>query len=185
MNIICNNKLQLNLYKAKLKLKKWKNINYGLKTAEFQYMFVNPKIYAEKYLSDDLMDYKIFCFNGKPKFIRVRKFLPGNKTKIHNHYDTNWKLNEFESGLKGYIRDPAIKIQKPKNLALMLEYSKKLSREFIFVRVDLYEVNNTVYLGELTFSPSNTYIKWKNMKQNIKIGNLIDLTKIKRYLYNK
>lgn len=67
----------------------------------------------------------------------------------------------------------------------MIEYSKKLSREFVFVRVDLYEVNNIVYLGELTFSPSNAYIKWKNMKQNIKIGNFIDLTKIKSYLYNK
>ena len=95
MNIICKNKLKLNLYKAKLKLKKWKNMNFGLKTAEFQYMFVNPKIYAEKYLSDNLMDYKIFCFNGKPEFIRVRKFIPGNKTKIHSHNDTNWKLNKL------------------------------------------------------------------------------------------
>lgn len=184
MNIICNNKLEFNLSLAKSKLRKWKKINYGMKKTEFQYMYVNRKIYAEKYLCDDIMDYKIFCFNGKPKFIRVRKFLPGNIT-IHNHYDTNWKLNEIESGLKGYIRDPKIKIKKPKNLNLMLEYSKKLSREFVFVRIDLYEVNDTIYLGELTFSPSNSKIKWKNMNQSIEMGNLIDLTKIKKYLYNK
>ena len=184
MNIICNNKLEFNLSLAKLKLKKWKKINYGLKSTEFQYMYVNIKIFAEKYLCDNLIDYKIFCFNGQPKFIRVRKILPGH-IKIHNHYDTNWKLNKIESGLKGYIRDPKIKIKKPKNLDLMLEFSKKLSREFVFVRVDLYEFNNTVYLGELTFTPSNSKIKWKNMKQNIEMGKLIDLTKIKKYLYNK
>lgn len=182
MNIICNNKSVFNLSKAKLLLKKWKNTDYGLEHLEFQYMYVNRRIFAEKFLSDDLIDYKIFCFNGIPKFIRIRKILQ-NKTKIHNHYDINWKLNKIESGLNGYIRDPNVKIKKPNNLDKMLEYSKKLSREFVFVRVDFYEVNNIVYLGELTFSLSNSFITWKNMKQNIEIGGLMDISKIKKKIF--
>ena len=185
MNIICNNKSDLNMSKVEKLLREWKHQNYGLRNAEFQYMFVQKKIYAEQYLGNNLIDYKIFCFNGIPKFIRIRKFLPGSETKIHNHYDTNWKLNDIESGLTGYIRDPNVKVKKPRNLELMLKYAKKLSKEFVFLRVDLYEVNNTIYLGELTFSPSNSFIKWKNLEQNIIIGNLMDLTKIKKYLYNK
>lgn len=66
----------------------------------------------------------------------------------------------------------------------MLEYARKLSKEFVFVRVDFYEVNNRVYLGELTFTPSNTFIKWKNMKQNILVGSYINLSKIKKSFYN-
>ena len=184
MNIICKNKSSLNFSEVKLQLNTWKKTDFGLINAEFQYMFVNKKIFAEKYLSDDLIDYKIFCFNGKPKFIRIRKFIPNNNTKIHNHYDINWKINELESGLKGYIRDPNIIINKPKKLNLMLKYSKKLSREFVFVRVDLYEVNNTIFLGESTFSPTNGFLTWKDRNQNIEVGNLMNLTKIKKYLYN-
>jgi len=186
MNIICNNKSKLNVKEAFRKLKKWKNINFGLLYHEFQYMYIERKIFAEQFLGDNLIDYKIFCFNGFPKFIRIRKILNDiNHTKIHNHYNINWELNDLESGLKGYIRDPNVKIEKPKNLDLMLKYAQILSQEFVFVRVDLYEVNNTVYLGELTFSPSNSIINWKNKEQSIKIANFLDLKKIKRYLYNK
>ena len=63
MNIICNNKQKFDIINAKKQLKKWKEINFGLKTNEFQYMFVKRKIYAEQYLGDNLLDYKIFCFN--------------------------------------------------------------------------------------------------------------------------
>ena len=97
----------------------------------------------------------------------------------------NWELNDLESVLEGYIRDPNIKIEKPKYLSLMLKYARLLSQEFVFVIVGLYEVNNSVYLGELTFSPSNTIITWKNEEQNIRIGKLIDLSKIKSDLFNK
>lgn len=185
MNIICNNKQKFNIINAKKQLKKWKTINFGLQTNEFQYMFVKRQIYAEQYLGDNLLDFKIFCFNGEPKFIRVRKILQDKRhTKVHNHYDINWRLNDLESGLKGYFRKPNIKIKKPKTLNIMLEYARKLSKEFVFVRVDFYEVNNRVYLGELTFTPSNAFIKWKNMKQNILVGSYINLSKIKKSFYN-
>ena len=78
-----------------------------------------------------------------------------------------------------------MKIDKPKHLDLMLKYSKLLSQEFVFVRVDFYEVKNEIYLGELTLSPSNSFLQWKNIKQNIFVAKMINLTKIKDYLFNK
>ena len=36
MNILCNNKSNFNLENAKLNLNKWKSINYGLISSEFQ-----------------------------------------------------------------------------------------------------------------------------------------------------
>ena len=94
MNIVCKDKSKLNYKKAINQLKIWKNINYGLKFNEFQYMYVKRTIYAEKFLKDNPIDYKIFCFNGKAKFIRIREILK-NHTKIHNHYDLNWNLNNL------------------------------------------------------------------------------------------
>ena len=186
MNIICKDKSRLNTTQTLKQLEKWKNTNFGFRYYEFQYLFVKRKIFAETFLCENIIDYKIFCFNGEPKFIRIRKILNDKKhTKIHNHYNINWELNELESGLSGYIRDPKIKINKPKNLKLMLKYAKMLSQEFVFVRVDLYEFNNTVYLGELTFTPTNGFVYWKNRQQSIKVGKMMDITKIKSYLFNK
>ncbi len=186
MNIICEDKSKLDFEKVLERLKYWKNINYGLLTTEFQYLYVNRKIFAEEFLSRDLIDYKIFCFNGEPKFIQIRKLLDSkNHIYLHNHYDTNWKLTDIESGLPGYIREPNIKIEKPKNLKLMLKYAKLLSQEFVFIRVDFYEYKNKIFLGELTFTPTNGFAKWKNTKQNIYIANMMNLTRIKKYLFNK
>lgn len=64
MNIICKDKSKLNLTQTLIKLEKWKNTDYGLFHSEFQYMYIKRRIFAEKYLGANLIDYKIFCFNG-------------------------------------------------------------------------------------------------------------------------
>lgn len=184
MNIICNDKSKLNIQKTLKKLNKWKKINYGLQTKEFQYMYVKRKIFAEKYLSDNLIDYKFFCFNHNPRFIKTRRVLKNN-TLVFNYYNLNWELMDLETDMEGCIRDPNLKVNKPTNLDLMIKYAKLLSQEFVFVRVDLYEFNNKVYLGELTFTPDNSFLKWKNKTESITFGNLMNLTEIKNYLYNK
>ena len=175
MNIICKNKKKLDLEKSKKMLKDWMNINYGLLNFEYQYINIQKKVYAEQYLCDNILDYKFYCFNGIPKFIRVQRHL--NHIKINNYYNLDWTLNEIETNLKPYVRRPDIKYKKPKYLELMIEYAKKLSANFTFVRVDLYEVNDKVYLGELTFTPFNALMHYKDRNQSIYLGKLLDICK--------
>ena len=184
MNILCNNKSNFNLEEAKIKLNKWKSINWGLISSEFQYININKKIFSEIYLKDNIEDYKIYCFHGIPKFIRVQKQINKINGKVNNYYDINWKLTDIETGLQGYFRRPDIIFEKPKNLELMLEYSKKLSEDFVFVRVDLYNIDGKIYLGEMTFCPSNNVFGLKNKQQSIELGKLIDVSKIKKELFN-
>ena len=146
MNILCNNKTNFDFEKAKYTLEKWKRINYGLKSSEFQYINIERKIFSEMYLKDNIEDYKIYCFHGNPKFIRVQKRVEGINGKINNYYDLNWTLTDIETGIPGYYRRPEILFLKPKNLDLMIEYSRKLSEEFVFVRVDLYNINGKIYI---------------------------------------
>ena len=183
MNILCNNKSNFDIESAKHKLNFWKSVNYGLITNEYQYLLVNRKIFAEKFLKESIEDYKIYCFHGIPKFIRVQKHVEGISGKINNYYDLDWKLNDIETGLEGFHRRPDIIFEKPKNLELMLDYAKKLSEDLVFVRVDLYNVNGTIYLGEMTFCPSNNIFKLKNRQQSIEIGKLIDIHKIKKEFF--
>ena len=61
----------------------------------------------------------------------------------------------------------------------MIYYSQKLSVKFAFVRIDFYEINNKVYLSEMTFSPSNVLMKFKNKKQSRYLGSLLDISKLR------
>lgn len=136
-------------------------------------------------MGDNIIDYKTFCFNGNPKFIATRIILNKERNKfIYNYYDINWNLTEIEYGSTKYKRDPNSIIEKPKNLDLIIDYAKKLSNEFVFVRVDFYEINGILYLGELTFCPSNTRNKFKDKRQQLYLGSLLDINKIKPSLYN-
>ena len=184
-NIFCEDKNKFNFTKAKYLLNKWMNTNFGTIGNEFQYYFIKKKIFASPYLGK-LIDYKTYCFNGKPKYIAVRVISNSTKYKyIYNYYDLNWTITDIELGRRNYKREPNAKIERPKNLELLIKYAEKLSKEFVFVRVDFYEINNKLYLGELTFSPSNNIMPFKNQEQRIYLGNLLDVTKIKSYLYNK
>ena len=183
MNIICNNKDHFNISEAKYLLNEWMSVNFGTLGYEFQYLNVKRKIFAEIFLKDNIEDYKVYCFHGKPKFIRVQKTIEGNN-KVNNYYDLDWKLTDIETGLPHFFRIPNYIFPKPKKLNLMIEYAKKLSSEFAFVRVDFYEFNETLYLGELTFTPSNLIFRLKNQAQCIRLGKLIDVKKIKKYLFN-
>ena len=178
MNVICKDKKSFNLGKAKQKLKKWMNINYGLQYFEAQYLNIKRKIFVEKYLDDNIFDYKVNCFNGEPKFIRVRANINGRN--INNHYSLNWTLTNIALNYRNYIRDPSTHIKRPVNLDKMIYYAKLLSSDFCFCRVDFYEIDNILYLGELTFSPFNVEIQYNDLKTRQYLGNLINLTKIKK-----
>ena len=52
----------------------------------------------------------------------------------------------------------------------MKNISILLSKDFKFVRVDLYESKNEIRLGELTFIPMNSFFYCKNKKQEIELG---------------
>ena len=72
MNFICRDKSQLDLEQLRTKVNSWfaQCKDFGLKTAEWHYVEIKPRLIVEKYLSmlgEDLslIDYKWHCFNGK------------------------------------------------------------------------------------------------------------------------
>jgi hypothetical protein len=141
-----NLELIKNYFKDKIKMR------FGIFTGEPHYLRIKPCIFAEKLLDINPIDYKIWCFNGKPHCILVasnRKI--GTNEKKLNAYDLNWNhkpewLNDF------YKND--ITIQKPTHLEEMLKYASILSKDFPQVRVDFYEINDKVYFSEMTFTAS-------------------------------
>ena len=177
MNLICNDKSKFNLENAKIILKEWMKMNYGLIWFEYQYINVRRKVFAEKFLDNDIIDYKFNCFNGEPKFIRVKRKIKG--INLNNIYDLNWKLTNISINISNFVRNPGIETKKPKNLKQMILYAKLLSSGFCFCRVDFYEINGTLYLGELTFTPFNAQMNFNNREMSIYLGSLLNISKLK------
>lgn len=151
-NIICKDKSQINWGKEFVLMKTWLKINYFWSSREWVYKDIPPRIICEKLLKDDktndVRDFKIFCFNGEPKLIEVDfdRFVDHKR----NIFDIEWNLLDVKMK---YPTDHSVKIEKPKKLKKMLELSRKLSEDFPHVRADFYYVDNKIYFGELTFFP--------------------------------
>ena len=70
----------------------------------------------------------------------------------------------------------------PAQFDLMKQYAKLLSKDFKFVRVDFYEIEDKPLLGEMTFTPGACIFKYKNPEDEIKIGNMLYLKDKDQYI---
>lgn len=171
-NLICKDKTMLNIEETRAILHKWMNEEFYKNAKEIQYKNVTPTIICEEYLEDNqgkLLDYKYFCFNGKPEFIEVVSDR-GNDTRA-DFYTTNWeKIN-----LRTKFKNSNSNIESPKGLELMTELAEELSRDYPFVRVDFYNVDGRIIFGELTFTPGGGVSKFRPIEKDIEIASKIDL----------
>ena len=157
--IICQDKNILDKNDTKKQIEKAMKRKQGVLGREWPYEKVIPRIIVEKYIEhpdeEGLLDYKFYCFNGEPKFLLLinRK---SNNTKEKSIYDINFKLLQYK-----YIDYNAIdkRIKKPEKFDDMIKIAEKLSEDFPFVRVDLYNVNGKIIFGELTFFPASGYLE--------------------------
>lgn len=172
-NIICKDKANLNWKESKKKLNNWMNTNYFWFSREWPYKNIIPRIVCEEYMEDssvgELLDYKFFCFNGKPEMIF---FCSDRSDHVKSDfYNLNWELLPFR-----WEYEPSGKLfPKPSTLDEMIEYAKILSKDFPVVRVDFYEVNGKVYFGELTFFHGGGFGRFYPSDIDIELGNKIKL----------
>ena len=173
-NLICKDKSLLDEDRIKKTLGKWLKVDFYKEHKEIQYKNVSSKIIIEKYLEDDsgeLRDYKIFCANGKAKFIQVDSSRFSDHTQ--NMYDLKWnKLNITF----GHNNSDCIDY-KPTKIDEMIMLSEILSKDIPFARIDFYYVNNTIYFGEITLTPQNGLVKFEPKTEDTRIANMIDLKK--------
>ena len=92
-----------------------------------------------------------------------------------------WFPNDWQKlsyGIKySPVNDPLISIDKPNQLERMIIISEKLSSEFSYSRIDLYELNDQVYFGEITFHHDSGLIPIIPKHWDYKLGKLLDLNK--------
>ena len=171
---IVKDKSAMDIRAARKKLESHLCRNFYYAGREWPYKNVPPQIIAETYLKDDihndLMDYKIFCFDGKPKLIQV------DFDRFTNHqrnlYSPEW---EYVEGMIEYPTNPARQIPRPENLADMLRIASVLSQEIPHVRVDLYSVSGRTFFGELTFYHGAGFEKFVPFELGVQLGDWLKL----------
>lgn len=172
---ICKDKKKLNIEKVKKELKLGLAEDYYLKGREWPYHNVPRKIIAEKYLENsdgtEIVDYKFMCFGGKVKcsFVCSERFsLDGLKVTF---FDREWNRLNFERHYPSSKQE----IKKPSNYDKMIDIAEELSKGEPFLRVDFFEVNNKLYIGELTLYPGNGTEEFTPFSADLELGSWIDL----------
>lgn len=148
---ICKDKNTADYQEAASFLQKHLQRNYYLTCREWPYKNVKPRIFAEKYLSaadGDLKDYKFLCFNGVPKlmFIASERQSEKEETKF-DFFDMDFNHLPIVNGHPNSVHTPI----RPIHFERMKELAAALSEGIPHLRVDFFECDGKLYLGELTF----------------------------------
>jgi len=175
-NIICTDKAGLNIRDTEKQLRIWTKSEYWRRLAEINYRHIPHKIICEKYLSVENgsppEDYKVYCFNGQARYVLVCVGRFAEKTFFY-FFDEKWELARINpDGIAAY---DGFSLPEPAQLPNMLNCSAILSRPFPFVRIDYYVVNNDLYFGEMTFTPSAGLDKNRLPETDLLFGSMIDL----------
>lgn len=173
---ICRDKSKMDSEKVREALKSGLAQDYFSCSREWPYKNVPRKIIAEQFIDNgsekELNDYKFFCFNGEPKMILVCAERFSNGGLRENFYDTEWNLLPVQRPTHPNTK---YEIEKPESLSKMIELSRILSKDIPFSRIDLYQVKDKIYFGEITFFPASGMEAFSPEEWDYTLGSWITL----------
>jgi hypothetical protein len=159
---------------------------YGALESGHHYLRIKPRMIAEELLHNDpkteeisfsIIDYKIWCFNGRACWVWVCANRDEHTTEVMT-YDMDWNAHpEFSVFEKDYRHGKVL--PKPKSFNRMIEVAEILSKPFPCVRVDLYNIDGRVYFGELTFTSYGGLQDFYTDEFQLLAGSQIDLSGVK------
>lgn len=152
-----------------LKLGEWIKLpTGGYRLNSDDYSIIISDSYYNNNMEKSINDYKIFCFNGEIDSIMVCT----GREKGHPDfyfYDANWNRLYYQHE----ALEKANNIEKPQNLNEMLKIAKILCKGYSHIRVDLFDVDNNIYFGELTFFDNSGFDTDISYETDLKWGEKI------------
>lgn len=173
--VICKDKSNLDIAAAKEKINRSLKRNFYYSGREWPYKDVKPRIIAEKYMEDtgsqELRDYKFFCFGGQARCYKVDfdRFIEHHA----NYYDMESHILDF--GESAFLPVPGKELSIPKEIDQMAKLAENLSQDIPFLRADFYDVEGKIYFGELTFYLASGFVFFTKENADLKLGEWIRL----------
>ena len=177
---VCRDKGELDYNVVKARMEKSMSCNLFWFGREWPYKHVKPRIIVEKYLEEEndssrgLTDYKVYCFNGYPRFLYISRGLENHDIAVMSFFDLDGNrmpfkrddYNEFDEDIK-----------MPTKFDLMKVIAKQCAESINspFLRVDFYQIDNRVYISEFTFTPSSGVAPFNPIDWDQIIGRMMKL----------
>lgn len=175
--VICKDKSTFDKAAAREKLNCSKKRSYYWYNREWQYKHLKHRILAEEYLTDasgdGLIDYKFFCFDGKPEFMFIATGRATGNTRF-DFFDMDFQWIP----VKQHYPNADVRPSKPAHFEEMKELAQKLSQGLKHVRVDFFLANDQVYFGELTFVHFGGYERFEPSQYDYEFGKLLTLPEL-------
>ncbi len=177
--IIVKDKRTIDPEKIKKKLVRALKQDLYKVSREWPYKNVKKRIIAEEYLEDaatnELRDYKFFCFDGVVKALFVATERQKRQEPYFNFFDSEYNNLDIQ---QGHPKSKSLPL-KPAKFDEMKSIAEKLSKGIPHVRVDLYEANGKIYFGELTFYHFGGMVPFHPEKWDVEFGAWLNLPKKK------
>lgn len=182
--VVCKDKEKLDKNETLRYFRKQLEKGYGTLSGETHYALIKPCIISEELLEESsqsdgnhsLIDYKIWCFDGKPTYIVCYS----NRHDIYyceiGVYDTEWNNHPEFLRYSSHYKKEKEPIQRPLCLKQMLDIASRLSKGIPQVRIDLYEVKGKVYFGEMTLTSSGGYMAHFTQDFLDRLGDMVILS---------
>ena len=135
-------------------------------------------IHEDIHKSEDLKDYKFYCFNGEVKVVMINSDRNTLESTKADYFDKQFNCLDFKWGYSHSNKVP----EKPKLFDEMVEIAELLSKDMMHVRIDLYDCNNKIYFGEITFFDGSGFDRIEPEEWDYKLGSYIHLEKIEKKL---
>lgn len=165
--------------KIKEKVRPWLDFrNTAINSFSRAYYYVKPMIMAEELLGvirKQPVDYKIFCFNGVPAYsYSAFEHFDNGKAKSSKiaFYDMEWNMLPVM-----YKKSQCIPVEKPKHFEEMKKIASQLSKNIPFVRIDFYDTDDRLLVGEMTFYSGDMANKFTPDAFDFEIGKKFVLPK--------
>ncbi len=147
---------------------------------EWQYRKIKRRILVEQLLSDEYGripdDFKFNCFNGKVEFIYVANDREGENQRFI--FNKEWELLPFSWGSKWKKKTVSEHIPSiPQNLEQMIIIAEKIAQYYLYVRVDLYSLNNRIYVGEITHTHGGGFDRIYPQEWDFELGARLNISK--------
>ena len=113
-------------------------------------------------------DYKMHYFNGKLVFTQVD--IDRQTDHRRNLYDPHWNLMEVK-----WVYPNGNGVERPKQFDKMIELGERFAKDFCYLRVDFYYVNDRIYFGELTFHAESGTGAFEPETYDKSFGKLLEL----------
>lgn len=136
---------------------------------ESPYRGLPRRAVVERFIGDGVhppADYKFFMFHGHPAMVVV------DQDRFSDHTSTllspDWRRFDVTGRFAGAATPP----ERPANYEEMIGVAQKLSSDFEFARIDLYNIDGRIYFGEITHFPGGGLVRLRPREFDLALGEL-------------